>query len=47
MNEDMTAQAPPDSAGAVIVRSTAEGWRLLLLRAYQYWEFPKGLIVPG
>lgn len=30
------------SAGAVIVRLADEGPRLLLLRAYNYWDFPKG-----
>lgn len=29
------------SAGAVVVRWD-ESWRYLLLRAYQYWDFPKG-----
>ena len=35
------------SAGAVVVRATADGWRLLLLRAYRNWDFPKGLVEPG
>jgi bis(5'-nucleosidyl)-tetraphosphatase len=30
------------SAGVVIVRQAADGWRVLLLRAYNYWDFPKG-----
>jgi len=29
------------------VRRTADGWRLLVLRAYRNWDFPKGLIEPG
>lgn len=37
---------PRRSAGAVIVRRTAEGWRYLLLRAYHNWDFPKGEIEP-
>jgi 8-oxo-dGTP pyrophosphatase MutT (NUDIX family) len=35
------------SAGVVVVRDTAEGWRVLLLRVYNYWDCPKGLVEPG
>jgi bis(5'-nucleosidyl)-tetraphosphatase len=35
------------SAGFVIVRRTAAGWRYLLLRAYRNWDFPKGQVEPG
>jgi 8-oxo-dGTP pyrophosphatase MutT (NUDIX family) len=35
------------SAGVVVVRDSADGWRVLLLRAYNYWDFPKGLVEPG
>jgi bis(5'-nucleosidyl)-tetraphosphatase len=35
------------SAGVVVVRETGAGWRFLLLRAYQYWDFPKGQVEPG
>jgi 8-oxo-dGTP pyrophosphatase MutT (NUDIX family) len=35
------------SAGVVVVRETAEGWRYLLLRAYTHWDFPKGMVEPG
>ena len=35
------------SAGVVVVRDTGQGWRLLVLRAYRNWDFPKGLIEPG
>jgi len=38
---------PPRSAGAVIFRRTERGVRLLVLRAYQNWDFPKGLVEPG
>jgi bis(5'-nucleosidyl)-tetraphosphatase len=34
------------SAGAVVVRETQEGWRVLLLRVYNYWDCPKGLVEP-
>jgi 8-oxo-dGTP pyrophosphatase MutT (NUDIX family) len=35
------------SAGVVVVRRTPEGWRVLLLRLYNYWDCPKGLVEPG
>jgi 8-oxo-dGTP pyrophosphatase MutT (NUDIX family) len=35
------------SAGVVVVRRTSDGWRVLLLRVYNYWDFPKGLVEPG
>jgi 8-oxo-dGTP pyrophosphatase MutT (NUDIX family) len=35
------------SAGVVIVRRAAGGWHVLLLRAYNYWDCPKGLVEPG
>ncbi len=35
------------SAGAVIVRQTDEGPRLLLLRAFRNWDFPKGEVEAG
>lgn len=35
------------SAGIVVVRRAADGWRFLILRAYRNWDFPKGRIEPG
>ena len=35
------------SAGVVVVRKTPVGWRVLLLRVYNYWDCPKGLVEPG
>jgi len=35
---------PPRSAGAVVFRRTPRGARLLVLRAYANWDFPKGLV---
>jgi len=35
------------SAGVVVVRETDDGARLLLLRAYRDWDFPKGGVEPG
>lgn len=35
------------AAGAVVFRRTERGVRLLLLRAFRNWDFPKGLIEPG
>jgi 8-oxo-dGTP pyrophosphatase MutT (NUDIX family) len=37
----------PRSAGAVVFRRTERGVRLLVLRAYKNWDFPKGLVEPG
>jgi 8-oxo-dGTP pyrophosphatase MutT (NUDIX family) len=35
------------SAGVVVVRDTDDGARLLLLRAYRNWDFPKGHVEAG
>ena len=35
---------PPMSAGVVVVRRFAEGWRCLVVRAYRNWDFPKGMV---
>ena len=35
------------SAGVVVVRDTAKGVRFLLLRAFNHWDFPKGLMEAG
>ena len=35
------------SAGVVPFRRTAGGWRLLVLRAYKNWDFPKGRVEEG
>ncbi len=35
------------SAGVVVVRDTPDGWRFLLLRAFNHWDFPKGMVEPG
>ncbi len=37
----------PVSAGVVILRRIDGSWQYLLLRAYQYWDFPKGQVEPG
>jgi len=37
----------PVSAGVVILRQIDGDWHYLLLRAYQYWDFPKGLVEDG
>jgi 8-oxo-dGTP pyrophosphatase MutT (NUDIX family) len=39
--------SPKRAAGAVIFRRTEHGVRLLVLRAYQNWDFAKGMIEPG
>jgi 8-oxo-dGTP pyrophosphatase MutT (NUDIX family) len=38
---------PPRAAGAVVFRRTERGTRLLVLRAYKNWDFPKGLVEEG
>jgi 8-oxo-dGTP pyrophosphatase MutT (NUDIX family) len=38
---------PNRAAGAVIFRRSDKGIRLLVLRAYKNWDFPKGRIEPG
>ena len=35
------------SAGVVPLRRTAQGWRILVLRAYKNWDFPKGRVEVG
>jgi len=35
------------SAGVAVVRTFPDGWRFLLLRAFQYWDFPKGMVEAG
>jgi 8-oxo-dGTP pyrophosphatase MutT (NUDIX family) len=35
------------SAGAAVFRRTGRGIRLLVLRAYRNWDFPKGLVEAG
>lgn len=35
------------SAGVVVVRCVGGRYRYLLLRAFRYWDFPKGLVEPG
>ena len=35
------------SAGVAVLRNTPAGQRFLLLRAYRYWDFPKGAVEPG
>ncbi len=41
------ARAVRFSAGVVVVRRANGEWRLLVLRAYHDWDFPKGTIEPG
>ena len=43
----MAASSKRLSAGAVVVRETPQGPRFLLLRAYNHWDFPKGLVENG
>lgn len=43
----MNTQSVKLSAGVVVIRRTADGWRVLLLRVYGYWDCPKGMVEPG
>ena len=38
---------PTLSAGVVVVRRINDKWHYLLLRAYDYWDFPKGQLEAG
>ena len=35
------------SSGVAVVRPGNDGFEFLLLRAYQHWDFPKGLVEAG
>ncbi len=43
----MLAKIRERSAGVVLIRFTEQGCRFLLLRAYRYWDFPKGVVEVG
>lgn len=43
----MPSRPPRLSAGVVVVRKTPEGWLFLLLRAFNHWDFPKGMVEEG
>lgn len=43
----MTDVAEKLSCGAVVVRLTESGWLTLMLRAYQNWDFAKGIREEG
>lgn len=47
MNSGRKAAVPLLSAGVVVLRETAASFQVLLLRAYDYWDCPKGLVEPG
>lgn len=43
----MSTRSQRLSAGVVVVRASDAGWRFLLLRAFNHWDFPKGMVEPG
>ena len=45
--KDEKGRAQTLSAGVIVVRRHADGYRYLLLRAYSYWDFSKGLVESG
>lgn len=32
------------SAGAIPLKKTSNGWKVLLLRSFKNWDFPKGMV---
>jgi bis(5'-nucleosidyl)-tetraphosphatase len=46
-DDKKATRAPLLSAGVVVVHSGDAGWRVLLLRAYRFWDCPKGMVEPG
>jgi len=43
----MTSRTQRLSAGVVVVRRQDGDWRYLLLRAFNHWDFPKGMVEEG
>jgi 8-oxo-dGTP pyrophosphatase MutT (NUDIX family) len=43
----MTSRSQRLSAGVVVVRRQDGDWRFLLLRAFNHWDFPKGMVEEG
>jgi 8-oxo-dGTP pyrophosphatase MutT (NUDIX family) len=43
----MNARPTRLSAGVVVVRREGDDWRYLLLRAFNHWDFPKGMVEEG
>jgi len=43
----MKVKVAPRAAGVVVFRRTGRGVYLLVLRAYNNWDFPKGLVDAG
>lgn len=39
--------SPRLSAGVIVLRCIDRRWHCLLLRAFRYWDFPKGLVEAG
>jgi bis(5'-nucleosidyl)-tetraphosphatase len=40
-------KAAPVSCGAIVLRETPDGLRVLMLRVFRHWDFPKGLMEAG
>lgn len=43
----MKTKAQPRAAGVIVFRRTGRGIYFLVLRAYNNWDFPKGLVEAG
>ena len=47
MSTERNHRAARLSAGIIVVRHIDAKPNFLLLRAYEYWDFPKGIVEPG
>jgi 8-oxo-dGTP pyrophosphatase MutT (NUDIX family) len=43
----MTSRPTRLSSGVVVVRRAGDDWLYLLLRAFNHWDFPKGMVEEG
>jgi 8-oxo-dGTP pyrophosphatase MutT (NUDIX family) len=43
----MSSRSTRLSSGVVVVRETSDDWNFLLLRAFNHWDFPKGMVEAG
>jgi bis(5'-nucleosidyl)-tetraphosphatase len=44
--EDDNTKKKVLSSGVILVRRNGVKWKYLLLRAFNYWDFPKGIVEP-
>ncbi|MBM4221798.1 MAG: NUDIX domain-containing protein [Gammaproteobacteria bacterium] len=46
-NAGKSRKPGPVSCGAIVLRETPQGLRVLMLRVFRHWDFPKGLMEAG